>query len=57
MSTQEEQARPATTDETEPERPVETQPRKEPGPGAATTPHEGTSKTVDPEELSPDDFE
>lgn len=59
MSTQEqprEQARPSEVDETKPERPVRAEPR-ETSSDATTTPHLGSARNVDPEELNPDDFE
>ena len=58
MSTQEQrndEARPSEADDTKPVRPARVKPA--PSGEGATTPHEGTTKTVDPEELSPDDFE
>lgn len=58
MSTQEqsrEPARPSEVDETKPERPAQTKARERSD--VATTPHPGSARKVDPEELSPDDFE
>lgn len=59
MSTQEqprEHARPSEVDETKPERPVQTK-RRDESADPTTTPHPGSSRKIDPEELNPDDFE